>query len=94
MPSTVKYALETTITKAVATPTITVSTNGCNIEIKACATGLLVLTAEKAIGAVPSPDSFANIARLKPQSIQAKAPPVIALGENASFTIKTSVSGR
>ena len=35
MPSTVKYALETTITKAVAEPTITVSTNGCSMDIKA-----------------------------------------------------------
>ena len=48
----------------------------------------MVLTAENAIGAVPSPDSLANIARLNPQRRHAKAPPVIALGENASFIIK------
>ena len=94
IPSTVRYAFETTMTKAVATPTITVSTKGCSIEMKACATGLFVLTALNAIGAVPNPDSFANIALLKPHSKQAKAPPVIARGEKASFIIKTTVSGR
>ena len=93
IPSTVRYAFETTITKAVATPTITVSTNGCNIEMKACATGLLVFTAENAIGAVPNPDSFANIARRNPHNMQANAPPVIALGEKASLIIRTMVSG-
>ena len=65
-----------------------------NIDIKACATGLFVFTAENAIGAVPKPDSFANIALLKPQSKQANAPPVIALGEKASFIIRTKVSGK
>ena len=87
IPSTVKYALETTITNAVDTPTITVSTNGCSIDINACTTGLFVLTAEKAIGAVPRPDSLANIARLNPHNIQANIPPVNALGENASLII-------
>ena len=51
-------------------------------------------TALKAIGAVPSPDSLANIARLNPHSKQAKAPPDIALGENASITINFIVSGK
>ena len=87
MPFTHKYCLETTITKVVAVLTITVSTNGCNIDIKACATGLFVFTAEKAIDAVPKPDSFANIARLNPHNKQAKAPPCIALGENASLLL-------
>ena len=90
IPDTFKYSLETTITKAVATPTITVSTKGCSIDINACFTGLEVFTAENAIGAVPKPDSFANIALLNPHNKQANAPPVIALGENASFTISTS----
>ena len=94
IPSTVRYTLETTITKAVATPTITVSTKGCNIEIKAWATGLFVFTAENAIGAVPKPDSLANIALLNPHNRQAKAPPIIALGAKASLIIKSIVSGR
>ena len=77
-----------------ATPTITVSTKGCNIDIKACATGLLVLTALNAIGAVPRPDSFANIALLNPQRRQANAPPAIAFGEKASLIIRAIVSGK
>ena len=52
------------------------------------------LTAEKAIGAVPKPASFANIARLNPHSIQPQIPPeIIACGLNASFNIKQIVCG-
>ena len=88
MPWTCKYSPVTTITNAVETPTIQVSTNGCNIAIKACATGLLVLTAAKAVGAVPNPASFANIARLNPHNIQPKSPPpTIAWGWKACTII-------
>ena len=54
----------------------------------------MVFTAENAIGAVPKPDSLANIALLNPHNKQAKAPPVIALGENASVIINFNVTMR
>ncbi len=69
-----------TMVSAVIVQTTTVSMNGSSRPTKPSLTGFLVLTAECAMGAEPTPASLEKAARWKPTISTPTTPPAIPRG--------------